>query len=116
MAGQRVLIVDEIVARPGHVDDVRRLYRANYAPAAERRGMVLQSSWQSPTGPRIDATATTLWFVWSVDGVAGWWRQRLSRRPDGTDERGDKHAFWQSVAPLIITRRRQMLTDQSDQP
>ncbi|MBU6266698.1 MAG: hypothetical protein KGN34_04095 [Sphingomonadales bacterium] len=112
MAPDNVLILDELVVRPGQAAAVRAHYRADYVPAAERRGMVLQAAWQSPPGPDLPGVETTLWFVWRVHGVAGWWRQRFSRLPDGSDERAAKQAFWQGLEPLLVSRQRRMLSAQ----
>ncbi len=108
----KIRILDEIEAKPGLAAQVRDAYRAEYAPAAKARGMKLEAQWQSPPAIDIDELPTTLFFLWSVKGEAGWWKQRLSRKKDGSDEREDKLAFWQGLAPLINGRRRRMLTDQ----
>ena len=36
----------------------------------------------------------------------------MNNATDGSDEREDKLAFWQGLAPLIEGRKRRMLTDQ----
>lgn len=110
----RILILDEIEAKPGMAAQVREAYRRDYAPAAMARGMVLEAAWQHPPAIDIAELPATLFWLWSVEGEAGWWRQRLSRKPDGSDEREDKLAFWQGLAPLISGRKRRMLTDQGD--
>ncbi|MCB2046766.1 MAG: hypothetical protein KDE32_00910 [Novosphingobium sp.] len=108
----RVLILDEIEVLPGMANAVREAYRQEYAPAATARGMKLEAAWQNPPAIDIVELPATLFWLWSVEGEAGWWKQRLSRKADGTDEREDKLAFWQGIAPLISGRRRRMLTDQ----
>jgi hypothetical protein len=110
---RRILILDEIEARPGMGPAVREAYRERYAPAAEARGMKLEAAWQHPPVLDIAELPATLFWLWSVEGEAGWWKQRLSRKPDGTDEREDKTTFWQSIAPLTLGRKRRMLTDQA---
>jgi hypothetical protein len=108
----RILILDEIEAKPGMAAAVRESYREHYAPAARARGMKLEAAWQNPPAIDITELPATLFWLWSVEGEAGWWKQRLSRKPDGSDEREDKLAFWQSIAPLTLGRKRRMLTDQ----
>jgi hypothetical protein len=110
----RILILDEIEAKPGKASAVREAYRQGYIPAAKARGMVLEHAWQHPPALDIAELPATLFWLWSVEGEAGWWKQRLSRRPDGSDEREDKLAFWQGLAPMIAGRKRRMLTDQGD--
>jgi hypothetical protein len=109
---RRILILDEIEAIPGMAAQVREAYRQAYAPAAKARGMTLEAAWQHPPAIDIPELPATLFWLWSVEGEAGWWKQRLSRRADGSDEREDKLAFWQGLAPMIAGRKRRMLTDQ----
>jgi hypothetical protein len=110
----RVLVLDEIVVRPGLVGAYRASYQTGYMPGAERRGMRLEGAWQSPPGPEYEDVPTTLFYLWSVDGVGGWWAMRMSRRPDGTDERFDKLAWWQEADRMTLHRTRRMLTDQPE--
>jgi hypothetical protein len=110
----RILILDEIEARPGMSQALREAYQARYVPAAMARGMTLEAAWQHPPRIEIAELPATLFWLWSVEGEAAWWQQRLSRKPDGSDEREDKAAFWQSVAPLITGRKRRMLSDQAE--
>jgi hypothetical protein len=109
---RRILILDEIEAKPGMAAQVREAYRRDYVPAAKARGMVLEAAWQNPPAIDIAELPATLFWLWSVEGEAGWWKQRLSRKADGSDEREDKMAFWQALAPLTLGRKRRMLTDQ----
>jgi hypothetical protein len=108
----RILILDEIEAKPGMAAQVREAYRQDYVPAAKARGMKLEAAWQNPPAIEIEELPVTLFWLWSVEGEAGWWKQRLSRKADGSDEREDKLAFWQSLEPVILSRKRRMLTDQ----
>lgn len=109
---KRVLILDEIDVKPGMAGAVRKAYRDHYRPRAEARGMVLEAAWQHPPAIEVPELPATLFYLWVVDGEAGWWRQRLSRTADGVDEREAKLAFWQSIAPMTTGRKRRMLTDQ----
>jgi hypothetical protein len=110
----RVLILDEIDVKPGMVAAVRDAYRTAYRPGAEARGMVLEAAWQNPPAIDVAELPATLFYLWTVEDQAGWWRQRLSRTPDGVDEREAKLAFWQSIAPMTTGRKRRMLTDQQE--
>lgn len=112
MSAKRILILDEIVLKPGAARGFRSQHRERYQSAAERRGMRLEGAWQTPPGIDIDELPTTLYYLWSVPDVRAWWAMRLSRRPDGSDERFDKLAWWQDIEAVTMSRRRTMLADQ----
>lgn len=109
-----IRILDEIEVKPGMAAKARAAYRARYVPAAQKRGMVLEGAWQHPPLQDFDVP-TTLYFLWSVEDVSGWWAQRMSRLADGRDERFAKLAFWQELAPMTLSRRRRMLSDQPEE-
>ena len=111
----RILILDEITVRPGQAAAYRNAYRSKYVPAAERRGMRLEQAWQHPPGQDYDELPSTLFYLWSVEDVSGWWAQRLSRLPDGSDERFEKHAWWQESDAMTLARKRRMLSDQPEE-
>jgi hypothetical protein len=108
----RIFILDEIVLKPGQVAAYRDAYRAGYVPGAERRGMKLEGAWQNPPGQDYAELETTLYYLWSVEGVAGWWNMRRSKTPEGADERYDKHAWWQENERMVVRRNRKFLTAQ----
>jgi hypothetical protein len=108
-------VLDEIVVKPGLAGAYRQAFRAGYLPGAQRRGMRLEAAWQSPPGQEYDELPTTLYYLWSVEGVAGWWAMRLSRNPDGSDERFDKLAWWQESDRMTLSRKRSLLTDQPEE-
>lgn len=110
----RIFILDEIVVKPGLAPAYRQAYREGYMPGAERRGMRLEGAWQNPPGQDFAELETTLYYMWSVDGVAGWWAMRRSRTPEGLDERYDKHAWWQESDRMVVRRERKFLTDQPE--
>ncbi len=110
----KIFILDEIVVKPGRAAAFRQIYRADYMPGAQRRGMTLENTWQSPPGQDFDELEITLYYLWSVDDVQGWWAMRMSRTPDGADERFDKLAFWQKVDHLSVSRKRTLLTEQPE--
>jgi hypothetical protein len=107
---ERIFILDEIVVRPGQAAAYRSAYRASYVPGAERRGMRLEGAWQSPPGRDYEELPSTLYFLWSVQGVSGWWRMRMSRKEDGSDERFEKLKWWQASDRMTIRRKRSLLT------
>jgi hypothetical protein len=109
-----IFILDEIVVKPGCAEDYRRAYAARYAPGAERRGMSLAGAWQTPPGQDFAEVPTTLFYLWTVDGVAGWWNQRMSKLPDGSEERFEKLCWWQESEKFTISRKRRMLSDQPE--
>lgn len=110
----RILILDEIVVKPGFAEAYRETYRRDYVPGAKRRGMRLDGAWQNPPGVDIAELATTLFYLWSVESLEAWWAMRRSRLPDGTDERFEKHAFWQRSDLMAISRSRRFLTEQPE--
>ena len=109
-AAQRIFILDEVVVKPGLARAFNDIYRDEYMPAARRRDMEPEGAWHSPPGFLPDEIAVTFYYLWSVDGVAGWWKMRLSRTADGGDERFEKLGWWQKVEEMIVERKRVMLT------
>lgn len=109
---KRILILDELVARPGMAAACRSAYRTRYVPGAERRGMRLDGAWQSPPGRDYPELSATLYWLWSVPDVRGWWTMRFSRTADGADERFEKLRWWQEVEALTVSRKRSLLTAQ----
>ena len=109
-----IYILDEIVVKPGKAEDYRRAYAARYVPGAQRRGLRLAGKWQSPPEQDFADLPTTLFYLWAVDGVDGWWRQRMSKLPDGSDERFEKLAWWQESDAMTLDRKRRMLSDQPE--
>jgi hypothetical protein len=112
----RVLVLDEIVVKPGLAAEYRRAYSTGYRPGAELRGMRLEGSWQHPPEGDLDEISTTLYYLWSLEGPEAWWRMRLSRTADGADERYAKHTWWQEADRLTVNRRRTVLSDQPEEP
>ena len=110
----KVFILDEIVVQPGRAGEYRRAYAVRYVPGAERRGMRLAGSWQTPPGQDFAELAATLFYLWEVDGVEGWWSQRMSKLPDGSDERFEKLAWWQESDQMTLSRKRRVLSDQAE--
>lgn len=109
-----IFILDEIVVKPDRAAEYRRAYATRYVPGAERRGMRLAGQWQTPPVRDFAGVPTTLFYLWTVDGVAGWWAQRMSKLPDGSDERFEKLAWWQDSDMMTLSRKRRMLSDQPE--
>jgi hypothetical protein len=107
---ERIFILDEILVKAGQAAAYRSAYCTSYVPGAERRGMRLEGAWQSPPARDYDELPATLYFLWSVEGVSGWWRMRLSRKEDGSDERFEKLRWWQASDGMTISRKRSLLT------
>lgn len=112
----RILILDEITVKPGMAATYRAFYRREYMPGATRRGMRLDGAWQNPPGQDIAELETTLFYLWSVENLDAWWAMRRSRLANGTDERFEKHAFWQSSDLMTVRRSRRFLTSQPAEP
>ena len=55
---------EQIVVKPGRTDEYLEAMRRIYLPAADRHGMRLLTSWQSPPATGEEE----LTFVWSLDG------------------------------------------------
>ncbi len=111
---QRVFILDEIVVKPGQAAAYREAYEHNYVPAAEQRGMQRVGSWRNPPLQDFDELPTTLYFLWSVAGVSGWWQMRMSRNADGSDQRFEKHRWWQESDRMTVSRKRTFLSALAD--
>jgi hypothetical protein len=109
-----VFILDEIEVKPGRAEAYRRAFSERYVPGAQRRGMRLAGTWQTPPGQDLADVPTTLFYLWAVDGVAGWWGQRMSKLPDGSDERFEKLAWWQESNTMTLSRKRRVLSDQPE--
>ena len=113
---EAVLILDELCAQPAHRDAIRGLIANEYMPDANRRGMALSGAWETPVPLGGTFPSVTLYYLWSVADPRAWWAMRLSRLPDGADEREIKQSFWQRVDRLCLSRRRSVLTPQPAVP
>lgn len=113
-AAELVFILDEIVVKPGQAAAYREAYERNYVPAAQQRGMQRVGSWRNPPLQDFDELPTTFYFLWSVTDVQGWWRMRMSRNADGSDQRFEKHRWWQESDQMTVSRKRTVLSALSD--
>ncbi len=112
----RIFILDEIIVKPGHAAAYLEAYARDYAPSAQRRGMRSEGRWRNPPVQDFEELPTTLYFMWSVEDVAGWWRMRLSRTDDGADERFEKLRWWQETEPMTLNRKRSFLSSLDAEP
>jgi hypothetical protein len=110
-----IFILDEIVVKPGLAAKYREAYRTGYAPGAKARGMRLEGAWQHPPAQDYDELPVTLYYLWSVEDVAAWWAMRMSRNPDGSDQRFEKHAWWRTSDRMTLSRKRSVLSRQPEE-
>ena len=73
-----------------------------YLPGATGRGLAFVDAWVSPPFDLVDQPIT-LWLRWQVADVAAWWAMRSAANDPAVG------AFWNSVAPLIVSRERRYL-------
>lgn len=100
-----ILIIDELIARPGETDRLRAAYLDRYAPGARGRGMTLAQSWRG-AAPGEDELARTLVFVWSVPGIWPWWQMRGQAGADPAVA-----AWWDEAAAMIERRSRRLMVE-----
>ena len=93
-------VVDEFVSAAGCADLLRRSYLGGYAELARRRGMTLLLALRSPP-VQLAGGSATLSFIWTIDGLPGWWRARLGAAGDP-----EVAAWWNGAAALIDRHRR----------
>jgi hypothetical protein len=107
-AKDKVYILDQITPKPGRAKDVAKLYMDTYAPGAKSRGMTLEFSLIAPP-MYLENQSNVLYFLWSVEGVGGWWASQMQSRVD--DAIGD---WWRDLELLIESRRRDFPADLAD--
>lgn len=109
---EKVYILDQITVQPGQAATYRDAYLAGYAPKARKRGMTLEHVRMTPPFEWREGS-NTLHFLWSVDGVDGWWAMRIGG-VDGKplDTSGLANAdWWEEFAHLVVSRRRDNFVD-----
>ena len=74
----------------------------DYVPGATGRGLAFVDAWVSPPFDLVDQPIT-LWLRWQVADIAAWWAMRSAANDPAVA------AFWNSVAPLIVSRERRYL-------
>jgi hypothetical protein len=95
----RIAIVDRVTLR---ADDVRswldRMH-AEYAPAADARGMSMTGAWSSP----VDPDAVEVCILWELPDTAAFWRMRAGALADASVER-----FWDATDAIALERDRRV--------
>jgi len=101
-------VLDVLTVAPGGVEEVRRMMRDEYVPVVAALDMRLVHEWLNPAVELVDRP-TELVYLWELDDVPGFWRMRTvaARDPRVT-------AFWESIAPLLMSRDRKLMCDPAD--
>jgi hypothetical protein len=103
-----VFVIDDLTAKPGQGDALRRAYLEQYAPGAARRGMTLVHQLVSPAY-WLPEGSNRLVFIWTVPGPAGAWAMKHAGRQDP-----ELVAWWTEQAPrLVATRTRAICAEAS---
>ncbi len=99
-----VNILDEIVLQPGDIAEVLKLLESEYLPGLQsRHTLSLSRRWVSPP-VQLKGQNNTLWLLWAVTDVMGYYTMRGTAGPEVT-------AFWAAVDKLCLQRRRHVLAD-----
>jgi hypothetical protein len=94
-----VYVIDDLVAKPGQGEALRRAYLEHYVPGAQRRGMQLVHELVSPPCWLPDGSNRLL-FVWTVAGPGGVWAMKHAGRQDSAVV-----AWWTESAPKLLASR-----------
>lgn len=110
----RIFILDELVVEQSRLAELRQAFLDRYVPSARARGMTLDGAWQTPP-IAIPGRRVTLYFLWSVENLGGFWTMRLGggfSNPDAEPawEGEDKEQWWLHVDGIAVSRRRQIMT------
>ncbi|NLG48008.1 hypothetical protein [Gordonia sp. (in: high G+C Gram-positive bacteria)] len=104
-AAHPIYLIDRIVVAPGAGEDFLRLYRDEYLPKAEARGIRVATILVHPP-LWLDDESNTITAILTVDDVVGWWAAARAGRHDSA-----LAAWWEGVAPLIVDRVREWAAD-----
>ncbi len=96
-----VVVLDEIVLPADRVEQWQQLWRDDYLPAAQQRGLALRGVWRGWT-ERPDEVSVVV--CWSLPRVAQYWVARWSASDDPAVEE-----FWRTTDELAVSRRRTSL-------
>lgn len=102
-AEDAIHLLDEFVVEPAQLPALRALLTERYLPGARERGLALAGEWVSPP-VAIPGEPNTLWLLWRLPDVAGWWQMRFQAGADPAVA-----ALWAELAPLCRARRRHTL-------
>jgi hypothetical protein len=105
-----IYFLDQITPKPGQAEAFFKAYMEEYAPAAQARGLKLEHTWINPPIWLQGGQSNTLYIVWSVEGVAGYWK--VMSAPSALD--GSSAFWWRDAEPMIETRSRSVLSDVSN--
>ena len=97
--GPTVYVIDDLTAKPGQGEALRRAYLERYAPGAARRGMTLVHQLVSPAYWLPDGSNRLL-FIWSLAGPGGAWAMKHAGRQDP-----ELVAWWTEEVPRLVTSR-----------
>lgn len=105
-----IYFLDQITPKSGQAESFFKAYMDEYAPQARARGMTLRHAWVNPPIWLKGDQSNTLFVVWSVEGVPGFWK--LMATPSALD--GSTSYWWRDVDHLIESRSRSVLSDASN--
>jgi hypothetical protein len=103
-----IYLLDQVVPKAGRGQQFLNAYMQRYAPGAEARGMKLEFTWITPP-LWLDNQVNTLFFIWSMRGVAGWWAMQMHARRDPS-----LADWWRDAEQMIESRQRRFLANISD--
>ena len=95
------MILDEITLATDEVDGWLTRWRAEYAPAAQARGLELVAIW---TGGTRDSQRSTVVIQWRVASVGAYWASRQAATADS-----EVAAFWAATDAIALDRDRRVL-------
>ena len=108
-ASPTVFVIDDLTAKPGQGEALRRAYLERYAPGAVRRGMRLVHQLVSPPYWLPDGSNRLL-FIWALAGPGGAWAMKHAGRQDP-----ELIAWWTDEAPrLVASRTRAICAEAAD--
>ncbi|WP_255799529.1 hypothetical protein [Mycobacteroides abscessus] len=108
MANSEVLVIDQVVTRPGRAREFVDTYLAEYAPGARARGMTLRAVLVSPP-IWFDEQSNTVTATWSLPSPRAWWEMTWRGRPDTS-----LGPWWEGLNTLIVERRRSVAAAADD--
>jgi hypothetical protein len=109
VSDETIYIVDQVTSKTGAGRKFLDAYMQRYAPGAKERGMTLEHTWVAPP-VWLEDGSNTLFFVWSVKGVAEVWSSLVGPRRTSAAE----DWWWKEAVELIATRERFFLSNPSD--
>lgn len=94
-----IYLIDELVLRPGRLDDFLAAFHARYVPGATERGQRLLHVLVTPPTAHADLGQSVL-ILWQLDGLPGFWGMR------STNATPEVAAWWAECAGWVETRTR----------